>query len=373
MHNARCGWLTGVKEMDLSIDLQRYIRWALPLLLLSVVSFTGCRLFAGPQLTPTPVPLAQGGDPTLVIYPDHGPGGSYVQVTGADWPGEAFVIVMVADAQGRSEILARETTSTAGQLATGFLYPFDKRWLTPGQYTVIAEAVESGLHAQSPFTVGEKVAAVATTVVPFTPTAAPTVTVPLTPTGSPSATTLPTALPPTPVPPPTATPTSVPPTAVPNQPPQIVAALVPVDEIDAKGGRFRIMVEATDPEGDLQGMIIVLKLPASAQAREARLRENRKTEITFTPNRIEIRAPNPQALLDQINAYGGILVENGQEIELKVRDRDESRLTWREDRWRIEAPILEVAIGASDGAGLSTVQQVVACLEAGCPGVAADD
>ena len=221
------------------------------------------------------MPLAQGGDPTLVIYPDHGPGGSYVQVTGADWPGEALVIVMVADAQGRSEILARETTSTAGQLATGFLYPFDKRWLTPGQSTVIADAVESGLQAQSPFTVGELAAAVATTAVPFTPTAAPTVTVPLTPTGSPSATPLATVPPPTPVPPPTVTPTNVPPTAAPNQPPQIVAALVPVDEIDAKGGRFRIAIEATDPEGDLQGVIIVLKLPVSAQAREARLRENR--------------------------------------------------------------------------------------------------
>ena len=355
--------------MSLSIDLRRYLCWALPVLLLSVASFTGCRLFASPAPTPTPMPLAQGGDPTLVIYPDHGPGGSYVQVTGADWPGEAFVIVMVADAQGRSEILARETTSTAGQLATGFLYPFDKRWLTPGQYTVIAEAVESGLQAQSPFTVGELAAAVATTAVPFTPTAAPTVTVPLTPTGSPSATPLATVPPPTPVPPPTVTPTNVPPTAAPNQPPQIVAALVPVDEIDAKGGRFRIAIEATDPEGDLQGVIIVLKLPVSAQAREARLRENRKTEITFTPNRIEIKAPDPQALLDQINAYGGILIENGQEIELKVSDRTGGVFTWRADRWRIEARTLEVAIGASDGAGLSTVQQVFACLEAGCPGV----
>lgn len=349
--------------MNLSIDLRGYRRWALSLLLLSVVSFTGCRLFASPEPTPTPVPLAQGGVPTLVIYPDHGPAGSYVQVTGADWPGAALVIVMVADAQGRSEILARETTSTAGQLATGFLYPFDKRWLAPGQYTIIAEAVASGLQAQSPFTVGEAAAAVTTTVaptvLPATATAAPTVTVPITPTVSPSATPTPTVPPPTPVPP----------TPVPNQPPQIVAALVPVDEIDAKGGRFRIAVEAADPEGDLQGVIIVLKLPASEQEREARLRENRKTEITFTPNRLEIRAPDPQALLDQINAYGGILVENGQEIELKVSERAEGVLTWRADRWRIEARTVELAVGATDGAGLSTVIQAFPCLAEGCPGI----
>ncbi len=369
--------------MDLSIDLRGYRRWALPFLLLSVISFTGCRLFASPEPTPTPIPIAQGGDPTLVIYPDRGPAGSYVQVTGADWPGAALVIVQVADAQGRSEILARETTSTDGRLATGFLYPFDARWLTPGQYSVIAEAVESGLQAQNPFTVGEGAAAVTPTAIPATPTAALTVTVPIIPTISPSATPTatvaptpapPTPVPPTPAPPPTETPTSVPPPPVLNQPPQIIAALVPVDEINAKGGRFRIAVEATDPENDLQQVIIVLKLPAAERQQTPRLQENRRTEITFTPNRLEIKAPDPQALLDQITTYGGILVENGQEIELRVRDRAQGVVAWREDGWRLEARSLELAVGATDGAGLSTVIQAFPCLAAGCPGIEeADD
>lgn len=369
--------------MDLSINLRRYVRWILPLLLLSVVSVTGCRLFAPPEPTPTPVPLALGGDPTLVIYPDRGPGGSYVQVTGVDWPGATLVIVQVADAQGRSEILARETTSTDGRLATGFLYPFDARWLTPGQYSVIAEAVASGLQAQSPFTVGEGATAVAPTASPATPTVPPTVTVPITPTVSPSATPIATLAPPTPVPPTTlppvtetpitATPTSVPPPPLPNQPPQIVAALVPVDEINAKGGRFRIAVEATDPENDLRQVVIVLKLPTADRQSAPRLQENRRTAIVFTPNRLEIRAPDPQALLDQINAYGGILVENGQEIELRVRDRAQGELTWREAGWRLEARALELAVGATDGAGLSTIQQMFACLEEGCPGIEEED
>jgi len=341
------------------------------LLLVSGIGFTSCqRFWASPAPTPTLLPVAQGGDPTLIIYPDRGPGGSYVQVTGADWPGATLVIVIVADDQGRSEILARETTSVDGRLATGFLYPFDQRWLTPGAYTVIAEAVESGLTAQSTFVVGAAVAATPM----LTPTIAvvtATATIPLTPTLSPTPQpTATTTTPPTATAAPTATSTPLPPTPVPNQPPTIAAALVPVDEVDAKGGRFRIEVTATDPEGDLQGVLIILKLPASNGERSVRSRENRRTELTFTPNRLEIRAPDPQPLLDQINAYGGIAVENGQEIDWRVRNRAEGTLTARDDGWRLEAPTLVVAVGATDGAGLSTVQEVAACVEEGCPGVA---
>lgn len=350
--------------------MKRWWSYGLLLLLVSGIGFTSCqRFWASPAPTPTPVLVAQGGEPTLVIYPDRGPAGSYVQVTGADWPGETLVIVMVADDQGRSEILARETTSGEGRLATGFLYPFDQRWLTPGAYTVIAEAVESGLTAQSPFVVGEAVAATPM-LTPTTAVVTATATIPLTPTLSP--TPLPTATittPPTATAASTATSTPLPPTPVPNQPPTIAAALVPVDEIDAKGGRFRIDVTATDPEGDLQGVLIVLKVPTSERDRAPRLRENRRTEITFTANRLEIRAPDPQALLDQINAYGGILVENGQVIDWRVRNR-EGTLTARDDGWRLDAPTLVVAVGATDGAGLSTFQEVIACVEEGCPGVA---
>jgi len=354
--------------------MKRWWSYGLLVVVVSGIGLASCQRFlASPAPTPTPVPIAQGGDPTLVIYPDRGPAGSYVQVTGADWPGAALVIVMVADEQGRSEILARATTSTEGRLATGFLYPFEQRWLTPGAYTVIAEAVESGLSAQSSFVAGAAVA-VASTVTPTRATVSATATNPVTPTLTP--TPLPTATlpaPPTATPAPTATPTPVPPTPVPNQAPIISAALVPVAKVDAKGGRFRIEVHATDPEGDLQGVLIILKLPPSERARNPRLRENRRAELTFSPNRLEIRAPEPQVLLDQINAYGGIAVENGQEIEWRVRNRAEGTLSARAEGWRLEAPTLLVAIGATDGAGLSSVQEITACLEAGCRGVEDED
>lgn len=352
--------------------IRRYEGWfsfALVLALIVVAFVSAQALFSSEAPLPaTPLPLAQSNAPMLMVYPDHGPGGTYVSVTGTGWPSAAKVTILVADAQGRSDILASSTTTADGGLSTGFLYPFDSRWLTPGVHQVLAEIAEAGAQARAPFLVNDNAPTATTASVAPTPTHTSTFTPTFTPT------TLPTATPPPP-PASTATDTAVPtlaptatpvPTATPapppNQPPQVQAALVPVDiDDDKEAGIFQVQVEATDPEGSLQTVQIILKLPLSEHKRQPKLKKDDQIEVKFTEKRIEIKGPDPQALLDQITAYGGLLLQNGQQIDFRSKDKAESKLTLREEGWRVEARIVELAVIASDMAGLTNATQVTPC------------
>jgi hypothetical protein len=365
-------------------QIRRHEGWLTFIVVLAVllVGFASCQaIFSNREATTTvSVPVAQAGNTTLAVYPDRGPAGSYLSVTGAGWPGSETVTIRVADAQGRSDILVESTTSTDGNLAVGFLYPFDQRWLTPGAHQVIAEGAASGLQVTTPFLVSANTLATTTTATAthtvVSPTATVTATLPATPTVLATATALPTETPtaiatvaPTPIPA-TATETPVPtatPASVANQPPQIQAALVPLDvDDDRKAGLLQVQVVATDPEGSLQSTITILKLSDGVGDWTPKLKEDRKTEIKVTSKRLEIRAPDPQALLDQIVTYGGLVVENGQQIDLRVRNGNEEQYELHEGVWRVEARTVHLEVVAIDSAGLSSTTQVSSCLKEEC-------
>lgn len=378
-------------KMFLSL-IRRHEGWfsfALVLALL-VVGFASFQAFFSYQ-EQTPIPIAQASDLAIAIYPDHGPAGSYIGVSGTGWPGATTVTIRVADAQGRSDILARGTTGADGSLSTGFLYPFDQRWLTPGSYTVLAEVEESTLQATTPFLVSNSalpatlaptatstllsLPAVLTQTVTTTPTA--TSELPPTATATPpsTATVAPTLLPSftptdTSIPTPLSTETPLPtdtPVPPPNQPPQVQAALVPIDiDDDKEAGIFQIQVEATDREGSLQAVLVILKLPPSAHEREPKLKADDKIEVKFSEKRLEIKGPDPQALLDQITAYGGLLMQNGQRIDLRIKNKAEGKVGLRGELWRVEARGIELVVIATDAAGLTSSAQVTPCGNVDC-------
>ncbi len=228
--------------------------------------------------------------------------------------------------------------------------------------------------ANTPTVPATPTATTTTTATPTTtapPTAPPTATPPPSPTAVPSLLPTDTVAPP---PSPTATPlpTDTPlPTATPvppvNQPPVVQAALVPIDiDDDREAGRFQIQVTATDPENALQGTLIILKLPPSAQERKVKQKEGRKTELQFTNKQLEIKAPDPQAILHQINAYGGIIVQNGEQIDLRFKKKGEGELRLAENGWRLEGRAIELQVIAIDSAGLTSTTQVVGCLQESC-------
>lgn len=189
------------------------------------------------------------------------------------------------------------------------------------------------------------------------PTATPTALPSFTPTDTPVPTPLPTALPP---------PTDTPVPLV-NQPPQVQAELVPIDiDDDREAGLFQIQVAATDPEGALQHVLIILKLPPSEHERKVKDKTGEKTEIKFTNKQLEIKAPDPQVILDQINAYGGLIVQNGQQIDLRRKDKGEGKITWREEQWRVEAQVVDLEVIATDSLGGSSTIYVQSCLSKDC-------
>lgn len=197
-----------------------------------------------------------------------------------------------------------------------------------------------------------------------TPTPLPSATATMPPTAAPSYT-------PTDTPVPTPLPTALPPTDTPvplvNQPPQVQAELVPIDiDDDREAGLFQIQVAATDPEGALQHVLIILKLPPSERERKVKDKTDEKTEIKFTNKQLEIKAPDPQVILDQINAYGGIIVQNGQQIDLRRKDKGEGKITWREERWRVEAQVVDLEVIATDSLGDSSTIYVQSCLSKDC-------
>lgn len=212
------------------------------------------------------------------------------------------------------------------------------------------------------------------TLTPITPTPLPTTTPTPTATSSPTPTAVPTLAPtdtvvPTLPPLPTATPVLPTDTPIPpaNQPPVVQAALVPIDiDDDREAGIFQIQVTATDPENALQATLIILKLPTSDQERKVEQKEGRKTEIQFTNKQLEIKAPDPQAILHQINTYGSIVVQNGEQIDLRFKKKGGGELRLAENGWRLKAHSIELQVIAIDSAGLTSTAQVAACLQESC-------
>ncbi len=157
----------------------------------------------------------------IALAPAAGYAGTFVSVTGTGWPPSAMVLVKLADAQGRSPVLAAVATDAKGQFTTGFVYPVGERWLHPGSAAVIAHTENGKVETTAPFTVAPPAGVMPPT---STPTAAPavsptvTTTIPFT-SGALAATPAPTVTPvPTATPLPTVTTASAPPVTTPATP-----------------------------------------------------------------------------------------------------------------------------------------------------------
>jgi hypothetical protein len=313
--------------------------------------------------------------PTLLLDPPSGYAGVYVKATGAAWPQDMMVIVGITAPDGKSmPSLASKDTDNAGNLTTGFLYPIDSDWVQPGIYTVIAESADGKYQVKVPFTVvhpGEQITstpvATAASVTPTTPvvaavaasatsTPAPTATPIATPTVQPTATNSPT--------PKSATAQAA--SAADNRPPVVNAALVPVTEGPGPYRQLRADFTATDPDNNLSAVVALLQSPALGSLRNVQLRVSDKIEIRVNPGRFEIRAPDPQALLDSIRQFGGIQIQNGQLIDYMPSPERVFKLEEEDGKLTIQAAALHLQVTATDSTGLS--QQVIVSPPASKPG-----
>jgi hypothetical protein len=141
----------------------------------------------------------------------------------------------------------------------------------------------------------------------------------------------------------------------------VEARLVPAEE-RSNQRRFYVEVTASDPDGNLSEVVAFLQTPSSGPFKEIDLDVKQRIEIEVDGDKLKIRAPEPQAILDHLREYGGIQVQNGQLIEFKQRDDHRFKAEFKDDSWEIEAQALLLQVIAVDAAGMS--HQVTASLPA---------
>jgi hypothetical protein len=366
-HNAQCHNAQGRGYLTQAILAAMLVL----MLLLSACGTLGLAL-PGAEPTAQVVAVATTGpsfNPTITLDPPSGHAGIYVQVAGTGWPPNMLVVVILTDPSGISTTVATKDTDRAGFLSTGFLYPIDARWLLDAAYTISAESVDGKYRATAQFAVVEPGTIVtppplatplATAVVAAPPTqVAPTAVAQV---AAATFTPQPTAVPPTPVPP-----TPVPATPVPvqaqaavaagNNAPVVTAALIQDGKRSNSRQRFRVEFSAADADNNLRDVVAILVIPPFVQVDDVeldvKLKEKDKVEIKVERSKLEISAPDPEALLATIEQYGGIPVISGQKIEYREYPAHRFRLEVDDDTLEIRAHDLLLQVTAVDGAGLS--------------------
>lgn len=90
---------------------------------------------------------------TLRLNPPAGSGGLYIEVRGEQWPRNMMTLVALEDDQGRSDTLAAVDTDQSGNLATGFVFPIDSRWIESDSTWVVVTTADGKVEAKTRFTV----------------------------------------------------------------------------------------------------------------------------------------------------------------------------------------------------------------------------
>ena len=122
------------------------------------------------------------------------------------------------------------------------------------------------------------------------------------------------------------------------------------------------MASATDADGNQHDVLALIKVPALEAKREPKLKVGSEIEVKFNNNRVEIKGPDPEAILAQIQTYGGLLVEDGQLLEVKRKPAAQQKFTLEDDVLQIEAPAIELYVIVTDANELTaTATAEVAC------------
>jgi hypothetical protein len=91
-------------------------------------------------------------------------------------------------------------------------------------------------------------------------------------------------------------------------------------------------------------VLAFIKVPSVENAQRLILSADSKVEVKFDHNQIEIKAPEPETLLAQIQTYGGLLVQDGLVIEAKYKEESKQKFKLEEGVLHIEAPAIELQV-----------------------------
>ena len=136
-------------------------------------------------------------------------------------------------------------------------------------------------------------------------------------------------------------------------PPVITAQWVSLK--DEKDRKFRVEFSATDicdPAPEVRGIIETPPL----EGLEVKLKRDDEIKIKFDlkKRKLDIHAPDPDVILNQLRTYGGMVIPNGQLTKVKTDDdhKDEKQEYEFEDGWlKVKAPVAVLKVISVDSSG----------------------
>ena len=144
-------------------------------------------------------------------------------------------------------------------------------------------------------------------------------------------------------------------TVVDNTAPTVTAAFEPNDKIKKDSGLYTAVFACSDncdPSPSLKG---VIRTP-SLDGLEVKLKVKSRVEVKFNlkKGKVTISGPDPQAILDQINENGGLLIDSGQLIKAKVKDKYGSKPSFKfkkDGTLDVKGSSLEFVVTCEDSSG----------------------
>jgi hypothetical protein len=142
-------------------------------------------------------------------------------------------------------------------------------------------------------------------------------------------------------------------------PPEVQAGLVTLD-CTKNRTRLRVAVSGLAEDGSAQA-VAVLKVAAIETKREPRLKVADEPAVRVKGNRFEVQGPAPEALLAQLQTYGGLIVKDGQVLEVRHKPAAAQRFVLERRSWQIEAPAVELQVIAADGTVITEATAPIGC------------
>ncbi|MBI5149585.1 MAG: hypothetical protein HZA28_02275, partial [Candidatus Omnitrophica bacterium] len=136
-------------------------------------------------------------------------------------------------------------------------------------------------------------------------------------------------------------------------PPIITAQWVPLkDKGDEKAFRVEFGAEdICDPQPHVTG---VVEMP-SPDGLEVKLKRDHEIKIEFDlkKKKVEIQGPDPDALLNQLRTYGGVVIQNRQQVKVDIKDEDKKQKYEFDEngQFKIKAPTAVLKVVSEDASG----------------------
>ena len=143
-------------------------------------------------------------------------------------------------------------------------------------------------------------------------------------------------------------------------PPTLSAEWVSLDGEEDEG-KFVLEFGASDACDPTPQVIGVVETP-NLDGLEIELKTKSKVriEFNFEEGKVEIQGPDPEALLAQLQEFGGLVVDTGQLVKVKLEEADEGEQEFKFEKdgtLRIKAPIATVKVTGEDASGNTARQQ----------------